>query len=248
MTGSQGGQVRPAPAMSDMLEQLLETRHSCRAFRPTPLADEVIEAILGMAQRTPSWSNIQPWQVHVVRADETTRLRDALLAHVDQGAEAGFEIPPPERYTGRHQERRRTTAFQLYDSLGLARGDREATARQARENFRFFGAPHVALITTATELGPYGILDCGGYVSTFMLAARSLGVASIAQAALARYSPFFRQYLKIPPDQAIVCGISFGYPDDSHLANAFRTGRAPLAEVVSWVPAAGEPTRQAGGS
>ena len=40
------------------------------------------------------------------------------------------------------------------------------------------------IITTDEALGVYGVLDCGAWVNNFMLAARSLGIASIAQAAL----------------------------------------------------------------
>jgi proline dehydrogenase len=38
----------------------------------------------------------------------------------------------------------------------VVRGDREASGRQARENFRLFGAPHVAIVTTDAALGTYG--------------------------------------------------------------------------------------------
>jgi hypothetical protein len=38
--------------------------------------------------------------------------------------------------------------FQLYNALNIARGDKSAYARQALENFNFFGAPHVAIVTT----------------------------------------------------------------------------------------------------
>jgi len=65
------------------------------------------------------------------------------------------------------------------------------------ENFRFFGAPHVAIISTDRDLGVYGAIDCGAYVSNFALLAQSLGVASIPQAALAHYSPFVRQYFDL---------------------------------------------------
>jgi len=78
-------------------------------------------------------------------------------------------------------------------------------------------------------------VDCGAYVSNFMLAAQSLGVATIAQAALAGYSPFIRAHFGIPEDQRIVCGISFGYADLEHPANGFRTTRAPIGDVVRWV-------------
>jgi nitroreductase len=102
------------------------------------------------------------------------------------------------------------------------------------ENFRFFGAPHVALITSPAELGAYGAVDCGGYVSVFLLAAQSLGLAAIPQAALAGYSPWLRAYFSLPQGRHVVCGISFGYADADHPANTFRTERAPLDQVVQW--------------
>lgn len=68
-----------------------------------------------------------------------------------------------------------------------------------------------------------------------MLAFESLGVATIAQAALAKYSALVRNTLGIADDRLMLCGVSFGYEDCEHPANAFRTSRAPLSEVVSWV-------------
>jgi len=78
-------------------------------------------------------------------------------------------------------------------------------------------------------------VDCGLYVSNFMLAAQNLGVASIAQAALASYPDFIRDYFKLPPNRKFVCGISFGYADASHPINAYRTARAAEHESVTWV-------------
>jgi hypothetical protein len=33
----------------------------------------------------------------------------------------------------------------------------------------------------------------------------------------------------------VVCGISFGYEDAQHPANAFRTRRASLPQVAQWL-------------
>ena len=106
--------------------------------------------------------------------------------------------------------------------------------RQALENFRMFGAPHLALVTTDEALGAYGAIDCGGWVANFMLAAEALGVASIAQAAIAGHAGFVRAQLGLPADRQLVCGIAFGFADPDHPANAFRTGRAGLGEAVNW--------------
>jgi hypothetical protein len=66
-----------------------------------------------------------------------------------------------------------------------------------------------------------------------VLLIQSFGVASIAQAALAAYSPFIRDHFAISESRRIVAGMSCGYPDAAHKANSFRTRRASLAQVVA---------------
>lgn len=78
------------------------------------------------------------------------------------------------------------------------------------------------------------MLDCGGYVSMFLLAADALGLGAIPQAAIAAHSPWLRDYLDLPDDRSVVCGISFGYADRAHPANGFRTERAALDDAVQW--------------
>ncbi len=215
-------------------DSLLAERFSCRGYRADPVPRATIDEILRLAQRTASWCNSQPWQVIVNGAAATDRLRAALMA-APAGEPATFDIDPPADYRGVYKDRRRACGLQLYESVGIAHGDRVASGKQARENFAFFGAPHIAVVTTEAVLGTYGVLDCGAYVHNFMIAARSLGVASIAQAALAARSAFLRDWFEIPADRQIVCGISFGYEDPAHPANGFRTPRADVADAVRWV-------------
>lgn len=215
-----------------VLEGLLARRHSCRGFLPAPVPQATIERMTCIAQRTASWCNAQPWQVAITRGGATGRLREALLAAPAPPPAPDFDWP--REYRGVYLQRRRECGVQLYEAMGIAREDKQGTARQARENFRFFGAPHVAIIHTDEALGVYGAVDCGAYVANFMLAAQSLGVASIAQAALARYPQVIREFFGLAPERRIVCGISFGYEDTAHPANGFRTSRAPLASAITW--------------
>mgnify|MGYP000876586561 FL=1 len=226
----------PAGGCNDhALEALLRERRSCRAFLPDPVPRPVIERILLLAQRGASWSNCQPWHVHVTCGQGTERVRAALLERFDAGGAAEPDFAFPREYRGVYLQRRRECGFQLYDAVGVARGDRQAYHRQHRENFRLFGAPHVAVISCDEALGLYGAVDCGGYVANFVLAAQANGVATIAQAALAMYAPLLRDLLDIGPDRRIVCGISFGYADPVHPANGYRTSRAPLDQAATWV-------------
>ena len=216
-------------------EKVVRERYSCRGYQQTPVARDIITRILEVAQQTPSWCNCQPWQVLVVSGAAIERFRVALHTHAAQGVPTNPDFPFPLRYEGIYRERRKVCGVQLYQALAIGREDKSAAAQQSLENFRFFGAPHVALITTEDELGVYGAVDCGLYVSNFMLAAQNLGVASIAQAALASYPDFIRNYFKLPLNRKFVCGISFGYADASHPINAYRTARAAEHESVTWV-------------
>ncbi len=219
--------------MAATLADLLEARHSCRAFLDRPVPRETIAAVLQTAQRTGSWCNSQAWQVSVASGAATERLRQALLAAAPEDRASDF--PFPERYTGAYQQRRRECGWQLYEAVSVARDDREAAARQARENFRLFGAPHVAVLTSDAGLGTYGAVDVGGYVQVLLLALQAHGIQSIAQAALAGYSTLVKRVLGIPPERLMVCAVSFGYENAEHPANRFRTGRASLDEVVDWI-------------
>lgn len=217
----------------DSFADLLTRRHSCRAFLPDAVPDATITAILTAAQRVASWNNTQPWMVTLTRPAETDRLRAAML-DAAMSAPAGPDLPFPKRYDGIYKTRRSACGWQLYDAVGVEKGDRAASARQGMENFRFFGAPHVAVLTSPANLGPYGAVDVGAYVTAFMLAAEALGVATIAQAAIAPFADVLRQELDLPADRLVVCGIAFGFEDTAHPANSYRTPRADLSEVVTW--------------
>ncbi|OGA58385.1 MAG: nitroreductase [Burkholderiales bacterium RIFCSPHIGHO2_01_FULL_64_960] len=224
-----------APYAISTLERLLEQRFSCRGYLPKPVDEQTIAQILKVAQRTASWCNAQPWKLIITSGEATDRFRDALVDDAAKQSAPEFDFPPPGAYNGDYQLRRKECGLALYDAVGVPKGDREASARQAMENFRLFGAPHVAIVTSDEALGVYGAVDCGAYVANFMLAARALGVASIAQAAIASRSRFVRQYFGLPDDRKVVCGISFGYEDPAHPANSFRTSRADWQSEVRFL-------------
>jgi len=144
-----------------VLEELLNERYSVRAFLPQEVARETIEHVLTVAQRTASWCNSQPWQVLIASGDAKERFRKLIYAEAASGAGDDHDFTPPREYLGVYLERRRESGFQLYNTLGIVRGDKAAYGKQALENYNFFGAPHVAIIHTDEPLGIYGAIDCG---------------------------------------------------------------------------------------
>lgn len=219
------------------LERLLRTRRSCRGYLPDEVPRDVIEHLLGAAQHTASWCNTQPWQVHIVSGESRDALSKAAVENVMAtfGQPAPSDFPFPAAYTGVYNERRKEVGWQLYEAVGVERGDRNGSAMQMLRNFEFFGAPHVAIITTDADLGVYGAIDCGLYVNSFMLAAEALGLGTCAQAAIAQVTPAVREFLGLPDDRRVVCGISFGHPDPAHPSAKFMSHRAPISDAVTFV-------------
>ena len=219
----------------DVLEALLRERYSVRAFKLEPVPRATIDRVLTAAQRTASWCNSQPWQVVIASGEAKERFRKAIYAEAASGAPPEGDFEFPREYLGVYLERRRESGFQLYNTLGIVRGDKAAYARQALENYNFFGAPHVAIIHTDEALGIYGAIDCGAYVGNFMLAAQALGLGTIPQAALARHSGMIRRHFSLGDDRRVVCGISFGFADHAHKINSYRTSRASVPDTVTFV-------------
>jgi nitroreductase len=217
----------------ETIELILQQRYSCRAYLARQVPQETIQKLLNQAQRSASWCNVQPWEVLVLGGEATRRFGDAYYEHV-QSNPADPDFPWPERYEGVYQQRRRECGFALYNTLGIKKEDREATQKQMLENYRFFGAPHLALITSPKKLGVYGAVDCGIYVANFMALAQSYGLATIAQAAVASHPGFVRAYFNLPDDRLLVCGIAFGFEDATQKINGYRTTRDSIARVVRW--------------
>lgn len=222
------------------LSRLLADRYSCRAYRPDPVSRETIGRMLSIAQNSASWCNSQPWEVIVTEGQGTERFRQKLYAAAlaDSQASGQPEMRPeidfPTAYTGVFKARQREVGWQLYDSVGVKYGDREASGKQALENYRLFGAPHALIITSERDLGAYGAIDCGLYVGSLLLAAQALGLGMIPQAAIAGYASVLREHFNLPGNRIVVLGCSFGYPVEHHPANSFRSRRAKIEEVVTW--------------
>ena len=217
------------------LASVIRRRQSHRAYTAEPVPHAVIEEMFELGRQAPSWCNTQPWHAYVTEGAETDRLRKVLSKdHQDSAGVIAPDVTMPAAYEGVHLERRRESGWQLYEAVGVARGDREASARQSAQNFELFGAPHAAVITVDRALGAYGVLDVGIFVGYLLLAGESLGVGVIPQAAIATRSPVVRSFFDIPEEESVLLGLSFGWSDKPHPANSYRTSRAELSSIVQW--------------
>jgi nitroreductase len=218
-------------------DEAIRTRRSVRAFLPAPVERDTVEELLGLASRSPSGSNIQPWKVRVVAGEARARLTRAILEAIDRdGPEAHrrewnyYPVNWREPYLGR----RRRIGWDLYALLGIRKGDYEAAERYRRTNYGFFGAPVGMIFTLDEDLEIGSWLDLGIFIGSLTIAARGRGLDTCPQAAFADYHAVIRRELAIPQSEIVVCGLALGHADPDAPQNRLVTERAPASEFATF--------------
>jgi nitroreductase len=218
-----------------IVDEAIRSRRSVRGFLPTPVPMETVKEILSVASYAPSGSNIQPWKVHVITGRTREELSAALLqAHARRQPELREYEYYPVQWRSPYIERRRQTGWGLYQTVGVAKGDRDGSARQHARNYAFFGAPVVLMFCIDNDLEKGSWLDFGMFVQNIMISARGRGLHTCPQAALANYPEIVKSRLDIGADQTLVCGMSMGYEDPDCVANRFRPPRIALDDFVTY--------------
>lgn len=216
--------------------QLIESRHSLRAFLPEAVPRATLEQILATAARAPSGTNTQPWRVHVLTGGARERLVTAVCNAFDHAAaEHQYEYAYyPAEFVEPYLSRRRKVGYALYALLGIAKGDRVAMQAQHRRNFEFFGAPVGLMFTIDRRMGQGSWLDYGGFMQNVMLAARACGYDTCPQAAWIQFHRIVTAQLGLPENEQLVCGMALGRADPDAPENRLVSERAPLAEFVEF--------------
>ena len=218
-------------------DEALRTRRSVRAFLPAPVPRASVEELLVLASRSPSGSNIQPWKVRVVAGQARDRLCRAILDALDRDGAAAHRREwnyYPVNWREPFLARRRKIGWDLYGLLGIGKGDFEATERQRRRNYEFFGAPVGFIFTLDEDLEIGSCLDLGIFIGALTIAARGRGLDTCPQAAFADFHAVIRGELGIPGNEIIICGMGLGYADPEAVENRLVTGRAPPSEFASF--------------
>ncbi|KJK03966.1 nitrobenzoate reductase [Burkholderiaceae bacterium 26] len=230
---------RPISAEVELVDQAITSRRSVRAFLPTPVAREDIEAILDVARRAPSGSNTQPWKVYVLTGESKTRLSESVLAaydHPEVDTLHREEYPYyPRTWIDPYQSRRRKVGWDLYGLLGIERADKERMHAQHARNFRFFDAP-VGIIFTIDRVMEQGSwLDYGMFLEAVMVGARARGIDTCPQAAFTQFHRIIAEHLALTDDEMVVCGMSMGYANLAAVENTLITERAPVSDFTRFL-------------
>ena len=217
------------------VSEVLHQRFSVRAFKDTPVPQEMLEEIFILARHAPSNCNVQPCQAYVVSGAKKDQLKAELVEAASSGKPPNPDFEWDVRYQGAHRERQFGSANALYGAMGIDRKDQERRQVAMLRNWQFFGAPHAAFFTMEKYLKMTGAVDVGVYAQTLTLLMAERGISSCMQGALGMFPDPARRMFGLPDEVGILFGMSFGYADDAAPANKARTDRVPLDTMVRFL-------------
>jgi len=221
------------------VDAAITSRRSIRAFLPTPVAREDIEAILEVAARAPSGTNTQPWRVYVLTGSAKEDLSQAITAAYRDPAQAKEHTEEyayyPREWVAPFIDRRRKVGWDLYALLGLTRDNKAGMAAQHGRNYVFFDAP-VGLIFTIDRVMEQGSwLDYGMFLQNIMVAARARGLDTCPQAAFTQFHRIIAEKLSLPANEMLVCGMALGFADPQRVENTLVTHREPVSTFAHFI-------------
>lgn len=222
---------------AEAVERAIRARRAIRAFLPDPVQPDLVRRLIDLAAQAPSGTNMQPWKLRVIGPQARARLESALLAALDAGERPGAEEYRyyPERFREPYLSRRRKVGWDLYDLLGVVKGDTEGMKRQTAANLRFFDAPVALMLAIDRDLEIGSWLDLGMFIQNLLVAAQAHGLDSCPQAIFAQFHPIVRRELAIPEDEIVVCGIAIGKADPEAPANRLVPEREPVESFTTWL-------------
>ncbi len=136
------------------------------------------------------------------------------------------------------EERQVEIAVQLFQAMGIERGDKEKRMDWVLRGFRQFDAPVSIVVCFDKSLDDNGTIahfDLGAVTYGLVLAAWSKGLGCVINGQGIMQSPVVREHAQIPEDQVIMTCVAMGWPDEDFSANAVVSTRRPVEEVTRFV-------------
>jgi nitroreductase len=235
---------------SQEFSQFLASRRSTRDFLSKPVSPEIIEQILTDSLTAPSWSNTRPFKVAVATGDVRDRISAEFLSRwgvLSKIMRKGilnklriiysrYGLPTSNRfivkpYPAELKPRAERVGREMYETLGVTRGDRTARDQQWAKNYSFFGAPVELFIYVHKSLHIYAASDAGLMMQNISLSAHAQGLGTCAQGAVAIWDDVVRKEFDVPKSYRLLCGVALGYPSDSAV-NDFKANRLSVDEIT----------------
>ena len=115
----------------------------------------------------------------------------------------------------------------MYATIGVPREDRAGRFGHFARNFRFFDAPVALFFAIDRQMGLGQWADLGMFIQSVMLLAREHGLHSCAQEAWALWHKTIAEFVGMPPEHKLFCGMALGYGDPAAPINGLRIRSGP---------------------
>lgn len=220
------------------LEQAMRERRSIRGFTDKSVSKDLLEEIIALANRAPSSMNTQPWHLHVLTGGPLNQVRMGNQTRMMEGVPPSREITDHGAYEGVHRDRQIEIAVQLFEAMGIERGDKEKRLDWVMRGFRQFDAPVSIVVCYDKSMEPGGTIahfDLGAVTYGLVLAAWSKGLGAVINGQGIMQSPVVREIAQIPDDQIIMTCVALGWPDEDFEANSVVSRRRPTENVTRFV-------------
>jgi F420 biosynthesis protein FbiB-like protein len=185
----------------------IAARRSIRRFKPDPIPDEALQAILTAAIQAPSGKNRQPWKFIVVNEDKRAEMMRVMREGMAK-AEAQDRDMGSSEGTARIMDQAPVTVF-IFNPDGKHPSEEHSTEE--------------------TFWDVVNIQSIGASIQNMLLAALDLGIGSLW------ICDVFYAYKELcdwlGEDCQMIAAVSFGYPDEDPEAR----NRKPVDEVTKWL-------------
>lgn len=223
------------------IAEAIRHRKSIRAFKSNAVPQKILEGIMELALRAPSWANTQPWEFAIVGGRKLEEIRRAFIEKAEAAEQMNPDIAAPQEFPEPYDTRRRTVGRKMLEIKGIKREDREQRILWGLQGLKLFEAPNAIYIFIdrsfyfqGDNLNVWPIFDCGLIAENIMLLATNYGLGTVPEIQAAAYPEVLREVLGIPDYKLIVLGIAIGYPNWDDSVNQLYSDREPLDKVAKW--------------
>ena len=214
-----------------LVSEAIAARRSVRGYLDRPVDADVLRGIATGAARAATGGNLQPWHVDLVHGEAMVRLKAIVAERMAAGSRETpqYDVYPKE-LVAPYRDRRFAIGEAMYRHIGIAREDKAGRLGWFARNYAFFGAPAALFVSVDRRMGPPQWADLGMYLQNAMLLAVEAGLGTCAQEAWAMWPDTVGEFLDLPEERMLFCGLAIGYEDPAEPANRLRSARADPAE------------------
>ena len=221
------------------LVQAVKQRKSIRAFTSQAVPKSILEEIMTLALRAPSWANTQPWEFAIATGDKLAEIRRRYVEKAGDTPEP--DIPSIAYYPEPYNTRMHTAVAKSHAAKGIQRENKEHRREWEIIQLNNMGAPCEIYVCTDRSFylhdgntNVWPVYDCGAIVGMITLLATNFGLGTIIQARAVIYPDIIRDVLGLPQSKLLLVGVAIGYPDWNDPLNQYATDREPPDKTISW--------------